>query len=87
MIAKFSPEATKTRTKWTDTFTFLKNPVFKKVMTKMKTKDTFRSRRKMIYFKCLSWQEIRVPHLKEKPSVMAKLGFPRAVKTAGNGNA
>lgn len=56
-------------------------------MTKMKNKDIFRSRRKMIYFKCLSWQEIEVPHLEEKPSVMVKLGFPRAVKTARNGNA
>lgn len=42
----------------------------------------------MIYFKCLSLQEMlkKAPHLEEKQSAMTKLGFPRPVNIAGNGN-
>lgn len=39
MIAKFSPEVTKTRRKWSDTFKWLENPVFTKVISKRKEKQ------------------------------------------------
>lgn len=39
-MAKFSPEVTKTRRKWSDTFKQLENPIFTKVISKKRKRKT-----------------------------------------------